>query len=240
MGRPGLTNRSWFIHVLEEPSYFRHKLFSCHAGCIVRGNSFRPGREPSDSEAVRPTSWSVDPQEVVGQGPTGLASFADAEHFVLNRDVKGIHSAILELAPAYCDGMGKNWIIAVLVGVPLIFVASMIYWFLHPQLTLTLENVMDAEYTGKNVITDVVEITDTACTSDIKCVEAYSTAQANYYRFRTHAAATEYEATLDDGFSVNYFVMDLAGKDASVNDQLFAMQILAGTWNDYEGDFPAR
>ncbi|MFJ6001281.1 hypothetical protein [Arthrobacter sp. NPDC092385] len=116
----------------------------------------------------------------------------------------------------------------------------MIYWFTHPQLTLTLEDVMDAGYTGKDVTTDVVEITDTACNSDIKCVEAYSTAEANYYRFRTHAAATDYEATLDDGFSVNYFVMDFAGKDASVDDQLFAMQILAGMWNDYEGDFPTR
>ena len=55
----------------------------------------------------------------------------------------------------------------------------MIYWFLHPQLTLTLEDVMDAKYTGKNVSTDVVEITDTACNSDIRCVEAYSTVEAN-------------------------------------------------------------
>ncbi|MEG9248154.1 hypothetical protein V6S67_08655 [Arthrobacter sp. Soc17.1.1.1] len=194
----------------------------------------------TSSEAICPTGWSVDPQEVIRQGPTGLASLADAEHFVLDRDVKGIHPVILEPAPAYLGGMGKNWIIAVLVGVPLMLVAGMIYWFLHPQLTLTLEDVMDAEYTGKDVTTDVVEITDTACNSDIKCAEAYSTAEANYYRFRTHAAATEYDAALDDGFSVNYFVMDFAGKDASVNDQLFAMQILAGMWNDYEGDFPAR
>ncbi|WP_208739931.1 hypothetical protein, partial [Arthrobacter agilis] len=78
----------------------------------------------------------------------------------------------------------------------------------------------------------------TACNSDIKCVEAYSTAVANYYRFRTHASATEYEATVDDGFSVNYFVVAFAGKDASVDDQLFVMHILAGMWNDYEGDFP--
>ena len=75
--------------------------------------------------------------------------------------------------------MGKNWLIAVLVGVLLIFIAGMIYWFLHPQLTLTLEDVMDAKYTGKNVSTDVVEITDTACNSDIRCVEAYSTVEAN-------------------------------------------------------------
>ncbi|WP_152916206.1 hypothetical protein [Arthrobacter sp. RIT-PI-e] len=136
--------------------------------------------------------------------------------------------------------MGKKWLIAVLVGVPLIFVATMIYWLLHPQLTLTLRDLMEFEDTGKDVTTEVVEITDSACGADIGCVEAYSTAEANYYRFRTHAAATEYNSTLNDSFSVNYFVMDFAGKNASVNDQLLAMEQLAGTWNDYEGDFPTR
>lgn len=71
-------------------------------------------------------------------------------------------------------------------------------------------------------------------------MEADSTAEANYYRFRNYAAATVFESSLEDGFSVNYFVMDFAGKDASVNDQLFAMQVLAGMWNDYEADFPVR
>ncbi|WP_299169311.1 hypothetical protein [uncultured Arthrobacter sp.] len=136
--------------------------------------------------------------------------------------------------------MGKKWLIAVLVGVPLVFVAGIIYLFLHPQLTLTLEDVMEAEYTGKDVTTEVTEITDLACGAEVGCVEAYSTAEANYYRFRTRAAATEYNSTLTDSFSVNYFIMDFAGKDASVNDQLFAMHQLAGTWNDYEGDFPVR
>lgn len=137
--------------------------------------------------------------------------------------------------------MGKKWLIAVLVGVPLIVVAGLIYLLSHPQLTLTLEDLLlEAEYSGKDVTTDVVEITDSVCGSEVSCVEAYSTAEANYYRFRTHAAATEYNSTLADSFSVNYFVMDFSGKDASVNDQLFAMQQLAGTWNDYEGDFPVR
>lgn len=136
--------------------------------------------------------------------------------------------------------MGKKWLIAVLVGVPLIFIAGMLYLVLHPQLTLTLKDLMEAEYTGKDVTTEVTEITDSACGAEVGCVEAYSTAEANYYRFRTHAAATEYNSALTDSFSVNYFVMDFAGKDASVNDQLFAMHQLAGAWNDYEGDFPAR
>ncbi|WDF35092.1 hypothetical protein PTW37_16445 (plasmid) [Arthrobacter agilis] len=137
--------------------------------------------------------------------------------------------------------MGKKSLIAVLVGVPLLFVAGMLYLVLHPQLTLTLEDLLlEAEYAGKDVTTEVVEITDSACGAEVDCVEAYSTAEANYYRFRTHAAAAEYNLTLADSFSVNYFVMDFAGKDASVNDQLFAMEQLAGTWNDYEGDFPVR
>lgn len=136
--------------------------------------------------------------------------------------------------------MGRKEIVAVLVGVPLILVVGMAYLLLHPQPTLTLEDVMDAEYTGKDITTDVVEITDTACGSEINCVEAYSTAEANYYRFRAHAAAAEYVSTVEDGFSVNYYVMDFEGKDASVNDQSFAMQVLAGMWNDYEGDYPAR
>jgi hypothetical protein len=76
--------------------------------------------------------------------------------------------------------------------------------------------------------TDVIEIIDAACAGERNCAEAYSTAEASGYRFRTHNAAAEYEATLQDEFSVNYFVMDFAGKDASVNDQRSTMQVLAG------------
>ena len=46
--------------------------------------------------------------------------------------------------------------------------------------------------------------------------------------------------TLDDGFVINYIVMDFEGKDASVQSQLWAMQVVAGFWNDYEGEFPDR
>lgn len=45
---------------------------------------------------------------------------------------------------------------------------------------------------------------------------------------------------VEDGFVVNYFAMDFAGKTASVEVQRWAMQALAGTWNDYEGHFPER
>ena len=66
--------------------------------------------------------------------------------------------------------MGKKWLIAALVGIPLIFVAGMIHWFLHPQLTLTLEDLMEAEYSGNDVTTEVTEITDSACGAEIGCV----------------------------------------------------------------------
>lgn len=136
--------------------------------------------------------------------------------------------------------MGKRWIVAVLVAVPLVFVAGLLYLLFHPQLTLTLEDVMNAEYDARDITTEVEEITAAVCGVHVECVEACSTAEANYYRFRTHAGATEYMSSLEDGFSVNYFVMDFAGKNAPVQDQLFAMQVLAGMWNDYEGNFPNR
>ncbi|WP_342024864.1 hypothetical protein AAE021_06850 [Arthrobacter citreus] len=138
------------------------------------------------------------------------------------------------------DGMGKKWIMAVLVGMSLILGTGLIYVFLHPQLTLTLEDVMNSEYDAKDVTTEVREITEDACGHQLNCIEAYSTAEANYYRFRSHPAAANYASTVKDGFSVNYFVMDFDGKAASVQDQQSAMEQLAGTWNDYEGDFPSR
>lgn len=136
--------------------------------------------------------------------------------------------------------MKKKWLIALLAAVPIAVVAGIAYFLFTPQITLTLADVVDSEYDAKDVTTEVVETTESVCGAQLDCVEAYSTAEANYYRFRSHAAADEYESTLKDGFSVNYFVMDFAGKNASVKDQLHAMQELAGTWNDYEGDFPAR
>lgn len=138
------------------------------------------------------------------------------------------------------DGMGKKWIIGLLVGLPLILGAGLLYFFLHPQLNLTLKDVMNSEYDAKDVTTEVREMTEDACGQQLNCVEAYSTAEANYYRFRSHAAAADYGSTLKDGFSVNYFVMDFDGKDASVQDQEAAMVQLAGMWNSYEGDFPSR
>ncbi|MGV8911710.1 MAG: hypothetical protein ACOH14_03760 [Rhodoglobus sp.] len=109
-----------------------------------------------------------------------------------------------------------------------------------PQSNLTLSDVMSFEFDTPDVTTEVAEITDTACGSAIDCVEAYSTAEANYFRFDTRKGAEEFGDTLDDGFVINFIVMDFEGKDASVEHQLWAMQTVAGTWNDYEGEFPDR
>jgi len=109
-----------------------------------------------------------------------------------------------------------------------------------PQSNLTLNDVMNSEFDAPDVTTEVMEITDTACGSALDCVEAYSTPEADYFRFDSRERAKEYGATLDDGFVINFIVMDFEGKDASVQSQLSAMQSVAGTWNDYEGEFPER
>lgn len=109
-----------------------------------------------------------------------------------------------------------------------------------PQRDLTLHDVMNAEYDAPDVTTQAEDITDTACVSPRDCVEAYSTAEADHSRFHTRKRAEEYGSSAKDGFVVNYIVMDFEGKNASVEAQLWAMQALAGTWNDYEGDFPDR
>lgn len=107
---------------------------------------------------------------------------------------------------------------------------------------LTIEHVVvDEEYAGRDVTTDPREITDAACGDEIRCVEAWDTLEAAYYRFETREEAEEFASTVDDGFLSAYIVMDFAGKDeATARDQLAAMQQLAGTWQDYEGEFPAR
>lgn len=86
----------------------------------------------------------------------------------------------------------------------------------------------------QNVISSV-------CGGSIPCVEAWDTAEALYVRFESRAAAEEHESTVSDGFRSNYIVMDFTGKTSvTKSQQLWAMQHLAGTWQDYEGDFPDR
>lgn len=110
---------------------------------------------------------------------------------------------------------------------------------LDPQGTLTLREVLE-ESGASDARTDVEEETDEACGAEIECVEAYSTSEADYFRFSSRQGAQEFASSLDDGFVVNYFVMDFAGKEATAEHQLWAMQHLAGMWNDYEGGFPDR
>lgn len=92
-----------------------------------------------------------------------------------------------------------------------------------------------------DVTTNPIEITDDACSTELDCVEAYSTEEANYYRFASRDQAADLAATLDDGFVIHYIVMDFAGKDAAAKEhQRWATERLAGTWQDYNGTFPDR
>lgn len=126
--------------------------------------------------------------------------------------------------------------IALLLATPVLAGCSL----LDSQRDLTLKDVVNAEYDTPDSTTQTKETTETACVAPLDCVEAYSTAEADYFRFETRKQAEEHAASLADGFVVNYIVMDFAGKDASAERQLWAMQALAGMWNDYEGDFPDR
>ncbi len=109
----------------------------------------------------------------------------------------------------------------------------------HSRLTIAL--LMEDHGDAVDVTTDPVDITDDACGDELDCVEAYSTEEADYYRFASRDQAADYAATLDDGFVIHYIVMDFAGKDtASKERQRWAMERLAGTWQDYNGTFPDR
>lgn len=104
---------------------------------------------------------------------------------------------------------------------------------------LTLQMVMDDDGESVDVTTNPIEITNEVCNDTLECVEAYSTDEADYYRFTSRATATGFESTLDVGFVVHYIVMDLTNKpDASTLHQRWAMERLAGTWQDYEGTYP--
>lgn len=110
-----------------------------------------------------------------------------------------------------------------------------------PQSGLTLATVMEDHGDAVDVTANSREITDEVCGERLDCVEAYSTDEANYYRFSTREQAADHAASLHDGFVVNYVVMDFAGKDSSSKEhQQWAMERLAGTWQDYTGPFPAR
>lgn len=108
----------------------------------------------------------------------------------------------------------------------------------HSALTVEMV-VVDAEY-EPDVTTNPVDVTAERCGAALDCVEAYTTTEASYLRFSSRERAAEYAATLDDGFVVHYIVMDFAGHDAPAEHQRWAMEALAGTWQDYEGEFPDR
>lgn len=106
-----------------------------------------------------------------------------------------------------------------------------------PQRGLTLGDVVNAGDDAPDATAQREGITAAACVSRRNCVEAYSTAEAEHFRFETPKRAEEHGVAVKDRFVANYIVMDFAGKDASLEEQLWAMQGLAGIWNDCEGDF---
>jgi hypothetical protein len=107
------------------------------------------------------------------------------------------------------------------------------------HLRLTIPMVLTDDSDAVDVTTNPIEITDDVCNETLDCVEAYSTDQADYYRFTSRDMANEFESTLDVGFVVNYIVMDLSNKpDASKVHQRWAMERLGGIWQDYEGTYP--
>jgi len=120
-----------------------------------------------------------------------------------------------------------------------VLLASCTLFDRYSQLTLAM--LMEDGGDTADVTTNPAEITEVACGDDLNCVEAYSTAEANYYRFASRHDAAEYAATIDDGFAVHYIVMDFAGKNNATHaHQQRAMERLASTWQDYDGTFPDR
>lgn len=126
---------------------------------------------------------------------------------------------------------------ALLLTTPLVAGCSIV----DPQSSLSLHEFVNTDVQGsEDVTTNPKVITEKACVEPVNCVEAYSTDEANYFRFESKDRAKEFGETLKDGFTMNYIVMDFEGKKSTVEKQLWAMQELAGTWNDYEGGFPDR
>ncbi|MUN06854.1 hypothetical protein [Agromyces luteolus] len=110
-----------------------------------------------------------------------------------------------------------------------------------PQWNLTLADVMESKSGGADAKTEPTNVTSSVCDETVRCIEAYDTAEALYLRFDTRAGAAKHESTIADGFQSNYVVMDFAGKNGvTKTKQLWAMQHLAGMWQDYVGDFPDR
>ncbi|GAB3286880.1 hypothetical protein [Pseudoclavibacter terrae] len=108
---------------------------------------------------------------------------------------------------------------------------------LIPQHGLTIRQaVVDAQYSGPDYASNPVEITESACGDEVDCVEAWSTDQADYYRFATRDRATEFAEGLFDGAQSHFIVMDFTGKTGIDRvDQEAASCQLRGANFDHEG-----
>lgn len=108
---------------------------------------------------------------------------------------------------------------------------------LIPQHGLTIRQaVVDAQYSGPDYASNPVEITESACGDEVDCVEAWSTDQADYYRFATRDRATEFAEGLSDAAQSHFIVMDFTGKTGIDRvDQEVASCQLRGANFDHEG-----
>ena len=137
------------------------------------------------------------------------------------------------------QGQRKLVLAATLLTVATTSLAGCALFDRHSQLTIPM--VVNTESDAVDVTTNPIEITDEVCNETLECVEAYSTDEADYYRFTSRETANQFESSLDDGFVVHYIVMDLSKKpDVSKLRQQWAMELLGGIWQDYEGTFPDR
>lgn len=135
------------------------------------------------------------------------------------------------------QGQRRLILAATLLTIAITSLAGCTLFDRHSQLTIPIVLTDDSD--AVDVTKNPIEITDGVCNETLECVEAYSTDQADYYRFTSREMANEFESTLDVGFVVNYIVMDLSNKpDASKTDKRWAMEQLGGTWQDYEGTYP--
>ncbi|CAN5193397.1 hypothetical protein BH09ACT3_BH09ACT3_15620 [soil metagenome] len=129
-------------------------------------------------------------------------------------------------------------LVGILVGVGLLTTGCAV---LDSHARLTIAILLEDHGDAIDVTTNPVNVTADTCGSELDCVEAYSTEEADYYRFASRDRAADYAATLADGFVIHYIVMDFADKnDVSTEHQRWAMERLAGTWQDYSGAFPDR
>lgn len=134
-------------------------------------------------------------------------------------------------------GQRRLILVATLLTMATISLAGCAIFDRYSQLTIPI--VLLDESDVVEATTNPIEITDEVCNETLECIEAYSTDEADYYRFTSRETANEFESTLEVGFVIHYIVMDLSNKpDATKMDQRRAMEQFSNIWQDYDGPYP--